>query len=183
MVMKKIAVAFFAGILVFGLMLHAIGQTGSKTSASEASKEELVWHKYDEALELAKQDNKHVLVYFTTAWCGYCKLMKKTTFKDPGVVALMSEKFVLAKVDGDSRDKLKVADKSGKMIDVTERQLTLSFGVRGYPTYIFLESDGTGIAPISGYWKADQFKVALEFICSGSYETMSFKDFSASYKG
>jgi thioredoxin-related protein len=181
--MKKIALALFVGILVLGLIIHAVGQTGSKPSASSAPKGNLVWHKYDEALDLAKEEDKHVLVYFTTAWCGYCKLMKKTTFTDPDVFALMSNEFVLAKVDGDSRSKLKVADKDGNLIELTERQLARSLGVRGYPTFFFLKPDGTGIAPISGYWKAEQFEVALQYISSGSYETMQFKDFSAKYGG
>ena len=109
--------------------------------------------------------------------------MQKTTFKDPDVMALMTNEFVLAWTDGDSKNVLKVTDKNGKKVDMTEKQLTRAFGVRGYPTFIFLEPDGTGIAPISGYWKADQFKIALEYISSGSYEKMQFSEFSAKYKG
>lgn len=183
MTMKKIALVFSAGILVLGLILTVAGQTGSKTTTSDPSDGELTWYKYDKALEIAKEDNKHVIAYFTTVWCGYCKMMQRTTFKDPAVVAIMTNDFVLAWTDGDSKNVLKVADKSGKIVDMTERQLTKSFGVRGYPTFIFLKPDGTGIAPVSGYWKADKFKIALEYISSGSYEKMQFSEFSAKYKG
>jgi thioredoxin-related protein len=180
---KKIGLVFFAGILVLGLILTVAGQTGSKTATSDPPDGELTWHKYDKALEIANEENKHVIAYFTTAWCGYCKIMQKTTFKDPDVMALMVNDFVLAWTDGDSRNVLKVADKSGKVVDITERQLTKAFGVRGFPTFIFLKPDGTGIAPISGYWKAPQFKIALAYISTGSYEKMQFSEFSANYKG
>jgi thioredoxin-related protein len=153
-----------------------LGQTASRPAAS-ASKE-LVWHKYDEALDLAKKANKHVLVYFTTVWCGYCKKMKAMTFVDPSVADLMSNDFILAKVDGDSKDKLKVVDKAGTMSEVTEQQLTRAYRVTGYPATIFLKPDGTNLVTIPGFRQPDEYGLYLRFISTGSYEKMSLKEFS-----
>lgn len=181
--MKKIAFALFVGILVIGLALYATGQTGSSTPSPDASKNKLVWHKYDEALEIAKQEDKHAFIFFTTSWCGFCKKMEKLTFPDPEVFELMNEEFALAKVDGDSRNKVKVADKDGNMIEMSEKQLTRALGVRGFPTILFIEPGGKGIGPLSGYLTADQFEVALKYVSSKAYESMSFKDFSARQDG
>jgi len=180
--MKRSAFAILVGLLILCIVGVAIAQTAKKGQADE-SDSGLKWLKYDKALELGKEQNKHVLVYFTTAWCGYCKKMKKTTFTDPEVMKLMNGDFVLAVVDGDSKSKLKVTDKDGKAQEMTEQELTRAFGVRGYPTFIFLKPDGTTIAPISGYLPADQFELALRFISTDSWEKMSFKEFAAQQKG
>lgn len=180
--MRRSAIAIMVGLLIICVVSVAFAQTAKKGQAEE-SDSGLKWHKYDKALELGKEQNKHVLVYFTTSWCGYCKKMKRTTFKDPKVMELMNGEFILAVVDGDSHNKLNITDKDGKPMEMTERQLTRAFGVRGYPTFIFLKSDGTTIAPISGYLPAAQFELALRFISTDSWEKMSFKEFAAQQKG
>ncbi len=182
--MKKTALGILSGIMVLALAWYAVGQTGAKTDTSEASKKELVWHKYDEALEIAKQDNRHVFVFFTTAWCGYCKKMEKSTFPDPGVFKLMTEAFTLAKVDGDSRNIVKVADKNGEMIEMSERQLTRALGIRGYPSMMYLKPDGTSLSPpMSGYLSAEQLDLILRYVSTKAYETMTLKDFAAKEQG
>jgi len=103
--------------------------------------------------------------------------MKKSTFKDAGVIDLMNDQFVLAVVDGDSKKKLTVKDKTGKMTELTERQLTQSFGVKGFPTTVFLKSDGTSIAPLPGFIDAKSFTTALKYISYNSYENMSYQEF------
>ena len=94
----------------------------------------------------------------------------------------MSNDFVLAVVDGDSKNKVKVAGKEGKISEVTERQLSKIFGVKGYPTTVFLKSDGTKIAPISGFLPADRFLLVLKFISTDAYEEMSFQAFTQKQK-
>jgi len=174
--MKRIVILTLAAAIVISMVVFAIGQTSGKSSGGDKPAE-LNWLKYDKALEKAKQEQKHILVYFTTNWCTFCKKMKKTTFRDPGVVDLMTNGFVLAKVNGDSRDKVKVTNKDGEVIEITERDLTRSYQVRGYPMMIFLKSDGTSLAPLSGYQEASNFKHALEFISTSAYEEMDYKEF------
>jgi thioredoxin-related protein len=177
--MKKpatIIVTILLAVSVFGL---AIAQSSVETADLKGK---LNWHKYDEALKIAKEQDKYLLVFFTTNWCKFCKLMKKNTFTDPEVFQLMDEKFVLAQVYGDSKDVVSVAGKDGTMSELTETQLSRAFGIKGYPTTIFMKSDGTTIAPISGYWKPEQFEMALKFISSGAYENISFKDFAEKQK-
>ena len=181
--MKKTVLGLLAGVMVLALAYFAAGQTDSKSDTSDARARELKWYKYDRALEIANENDKHVFVFFTTAWCSYCRKMELSTFPDPEVFALLTEKFTLAKVDGESRNTVKVADKDGKMVDISERQLTQSLGVRGFPTMVFLKSDGTGIAPLSGYLTAEQFAMALKYISSKSYETMTFSDFITRQRG
>jgi thioredoxin-related protein len=130
------------------------------------------WQKYDEALRKAKENHHHVLVNFSTKWCGYCKKMDASTYRDSGIVATLNEYFELALVDGDSYDLVKLQDG-----DITEKGLTRQYGVRGYPTTWLLEPDGTKIAPVRGYVDSVRMQYILDFVLTNSNEKMSFKEF------
>ena len=130
------------------------------------------WIKYDQALQKAKKEKKHLIVDFSTSWCGYCKKMAATTYQDSQVVATIEKDFVPAIVDGDSYDVIKLKDG-----DITEKGLTLQFGVRGYPTTWFLEPDGNKIAPIPGYVDAKSLYYILDYVRTDANKKMTFKEY------
>ena len=133
---------------------------------------ELTWHRYHDALALANQESRHILVRFTTKWCVFCRKMDETTYRDSAVVAILNKHFALAKVDGDSYNLVQLANGN-----ITEKGLTRQYGIRGYPTTWFLEPDGSKIAPVTGYIDQIKLKFILDFIATDSNEKMSFKEF------
>lgn len=142
-----------------------------QTPAAKAS--EISWHRYSEGMELAKKLNKKVFLEFTAKWCGYCKKMKATTFKDPGVVSMLEKYYVSISVDGDSRDTLNF---DGYI--TTEQGLTREqYGVSGFPTYWFLTSAGERIAPVQGYRDSNSFMDILDYLKDDQYKTVKFKDY------
>ena len=98
--------------------------------------------------------------------------MAATTYQDTQVVNTIEREFVPALVDGDSYDVVKLKDG-----DITERGLTLQFGVRGYPTTWFLEPNGTRIAPLPGYVDAKSLTYVLDYVRTNSNDKMTFKEF------
>ncbi len=138
---------------------------GGKTSG-------INWVKYDVALEQAKKHKKHIMIDFTTTWCGWCKKMAATTYQDTQVVNTINRDFVAAMVDGDSYNVLKMKDG-----DVTEKGITVQYQVSGYPTTWFLEPDGTKIAPAPGYIETQAMMYILNFVRTNANEKMSFKEF------
>ena len=132
----------------------------------------LTWMKYDDAVALAKKENRHILINFTTKWCGWCKKMKKITYRDSMIVATLNNHFALAVVDGDSYDMIKLNDG-----DITERGLTKKYFVKGYPTTWFLEPNGDKIAPVGGFVDQEQMQYILDFVWTDANEKMSFHEF------
>lgn len=135
------------------------------------------WVKYDDALSLAKKQNKHVIVNFTTSWCGWCKKMKASTYIDSAVVRMIKSNFVAAKVDGDSYGTLNI---DGGQI--TERGLTIQYGVSGYPTTWFLEPDGKRIAPAPGFIDVNAMRTILDYVGNNFNDDMAFTEYLTQQK-
>ena len=166
---QLVFITLFA-FLTAGFVL-ADGET--KNDNKESPKKEKVknnkitWISYDEGLVKAKKEDKHVFIDFTTPWCGWCKKMEKETFSRPEVIKLVNENFVSVKVDGDSKNLLDIEG-----FKITEKSLTKNeFGVRGYPTYWFLKSDGTKLGNISGYKDTKTMVDALTYVKDEKYDT------------
>ena len=138
----------------------------------EQKKGGISWLKYDKAMDLAKKQNKHIIIDFATTWCGWCKKMHASTYQDAKIVETISKDFVAAVVDGDSYDILKLKDG-----DITEKGLTRQFGVTGYPTTWFLESDGKKIAPAPGYIDTKTMQYVLDYVRTNTNDKMTFQEF------
>ena len=62
------------------------------------------WHAWnDETLELAKKENKLLLISVGYAACHWCHVMEHESFEDPAVAAIMNENFINVKVDREER--------------------------------------------------------------------------------
>ncbi|OQY13732.1 MAG: hypothetical protein B6I31_00525 [Desulfobacteraceae bacterium 4572_19] len=127
--------------------------------------EDVNWVTYDKAMTMAKKQDKPILVYFFTKWCGYCRKMDKEVFKDAPVVKYLNEKFISVRLDTEKNDK--------------NKKIASSYKVRSYPSTWFLKSDGAKISNLPGFVPATSMINILKFLGSGSYEKMSFQDFLA----
>jgi len=174
-VMKMVSITLLCTFLLLPALLLA-DQTDQKSKKPENNPVDsttITWLSYDQGMPLAKETGKHIMVNFTTKWCGYCKKMNKTTFIDPKVVTYLNTHFVSIKVDGDSPKEL---DVNGYKI--TEKNLARAeYRVSGYPTYWFLKADGDKIGPAPGYKSPDQMLDLLSFVSDDLYDTMSFADY------
>ncbi|MEW6411096.1 MAG: DUF255 domain-containing protein [Candidatus Zixiibacteriota bacterium] len=152
--------------------LASVALSGSKNEPEkekkppEETKKEIVWLSYDIALKKAKTEEKHIFIDFTAAWCGYCKKMDRETFSDQRVIDILNNDFVPVKVDGESSKELDIDG-----YKITERNLAIrEFGVRGYPTFWFLKSDGSKLAPIGGYRTTEYMLEALTYVKDYKYQ-------------
>ena len=171
--MKLLVTSALLVIMVASAILA--GEPQENKEGEKSSSTEINWMKYDEGLAAAKESGKHIFANFTTDWCGFCKKMNKTTFVDPAIVAAINKDFVAVKIDGDSGDTLDVDG-----YKITEHDLTTSeYHVAGYPTYWFLESDGTKLGYLRGYQTSDQLSQALKMVAERQYEKPKNADGSA----
>jgi thioredoxin-related protein len=120
------------------------------------------WRSWDDGLQEAGSSNKHVLVDVYTDWCGWCRRMDRDVYSRKDVREYLQSRFVTVKLNAESAER---ASYMGR--DFTARTLASGFRVTGYPTTIFLRSNGEHIVNVPGYVPADRFLLLLEFIGDG----------------
>lgn len=99
----------------------------------------------DEAIALAKKEDKLVFIDFYTTWCAPCKAMSKGVFTLPEVGAVYNKAYINIKLD---------AEKEG-LADAKK------FQVNSYPTYIYLNANGNLV------YKETGSRIAKDFIQLG----------------
>lgn len=93
---------------------------------------------FEEALVEAKKTNRLLFVDVYTSWCSPCKKMDKEAFGDDKVAALFNANFINYKFNAE--------DKNGN-----KKALTDKYGIKSYPTVLFLKANGEVKRKVSGY--------------------------------
>jgi uncharacterized protein len=89
------------------------------------------WYPWgEEALGLAKRDNKPILLSVGYSACHWCHVMAHESFEDPATAALMNRLFINVKVDREERPDL------DKIYQVAQQLITQRPG--GWPLTLFL---------------------------------------------
>jgi thioredoxin-related protein len=137
------------------------------------------WVAFDAGMAKAKEEDKPIIIDFYTDWCHWCKVMDEKTFNDKTVKAELEKKFVTIRLNAEDRNATATYD--GKTFNNVE--LTQAFGVTGYPTLAFLESDGTVITTLPGFVQPEQFLPILSYIEQKMYaKQMPFEEFLKKYE-
>ncbi|HXF99268.1 MAG TPA: DUF255 domain-containing protein [Bacteroidota bacterium] len=144
---------------------------------SNAGENTLAWKSFDTALVEAQKTKKKILIDVYTDWCGWCKRMDKQTYSDRAVANYLTECYVIVKLNAESDAKLTYGNRQ-----YTERELAAAFGVDGYPSTIFLSSDGEPITIYPGFAEPEHFLQVLSFIAEDHYLTTTFQDYTSKKK-
>ncbi|HEX9009365.1 MAG TPA: thioredoxin domain-containing protein [Holophagaceae bacterium] len=104
----------------------------------------------DQALAKAAEQRRVVLVDFYTTWCGPCKLLDSTTWRDGKVVALLEQEAIPLKIDAEK-----------------EAALSRKYAVDAYPTILLLKPDGSVLDRMVGYQKPEAFIVSFQGALKG----------------
>jgi len=147
---------------------------------------EITWYTWEDAIELNKTTNKKLFVDLYTDWCGWCKRMDRSTFKDPDVVAYISENFIAVKLDGEHKESITYKEHEFKFVNRGRRgyhELAYSLleGRMSYPSFVFLDENEQRITISPGYKDAKSMLKQLVFVGEEHYKTKNFQEFSEAY--
>lgn len=136
--MNKILVLMLAAALNGSGFYAAQAQTAQSTAASPYTFK-FFEGTLEAGLKEAQKTKKMVFVDAYTTWCGPCKMMNNGPFKDPEAGKFFNENFINMKIDMERGEGPSVA---------------MKYGVRAYPTLLFLNSSGEVVHKILGYHDA-----------------------------
>lgn len=147
-------------------------------SAAGAADPPVGWtfHPLDDALRLAAEEQRRVFLYFGRHGCPSCERTNRESFADPRVIERYNANYVLAYVDSESGNRLRMPN--GERI--TEMELGVRLKVIGTPFFYFMEPGGTPILRAPGYQTAEEFLLYDRFVSEGRYKERTFSEFKAS---
>jgi len=90
----------------------------------------------------AKAEKKIVFIDAFTTWCGPCKMMDRDVFTDKEVGQFYNKHFINAKIDMEKGEGPTIAQR---------------YKVRGYPSFLFIDTNGEIVHRGIGYIKPDAF--------------------------
>ena len=104
---------------------------------------------FDKAVEKSKSEKKVIMIDIYTDWCGICKEMDKTTFAEKKVIDYTTN-FITLKFN---------PEKASNGNDILRK-----YNVSGFPTMLFINSNGFVIKKIVGYIESDELLNEMENI-------------------
>ncbi len=168
---KSIPIFVISIILIISyLVLNANGSSNNSTSDNKTKS-------FEEILKLAQKDKKKVVIQVYADWCSWCKKMEKETFPNSEVQKELQRNFYLYRLNGESSETIEYDGRKW-----TKAEFTKAFGIRGFPSTIFLNFNSKPITVLPGYVDAKAFASILKFIGDDLYTKMTFEEYMKSAK-
>lgn len=129
---------------------------------------------FNEGLKTAESSGKKIFIDIFSKSDKWSNKMDSEIYTLPEIQSALSG-FVFVKINADSQDKINY---NGK--DYTSVELARSLGSTGYPTFLFMNPDGSIIKfkyngdeenNLCGFLGAQDFKELLEFFSNESYKS------------
>ncbi len=128
--------------MFFVILLTASGYVKAERRPEIAFGLQFRKNTFSEALQMAKKENKLIFLYVNASWCGPCIELKMTTFRSKAVGEQYNPAFINISLNGEKGD---------------GPALAIKYKVRGYPTFLFINSDGKVVYRTDGFLNAKNF--------------------------
>jgi thiol:disulfide interchange protein len=132
---------YFASVCVFLLLSLILPfSVNAQTKPADENKQIVfIENDWNEALKQAAAQKKYVFVDAYATWCGPCKMLKATTFKNKKAAEFYNKNFINISID---------------MEKGLGPQLAAQWQMQAYPTLIIFNSKGEPVLGTVGYIKA-----------------------------
>ena len=158
--------------LMIVALFPALSCAGGKKAIPPNDTAKFAQEAFKASFDQAQRQEKFVMVDFYTDWCKWCKVLEEKTYPDPAVKKILDESFVFEKYNPEKAPRFTLDGRGYGGMDVAR-----AFDVRGFPTILFMEKNGSKIGSIPGFVPPEVFVKILTFITSGDYKRIKFDDF------
>lgn len=165
------------------LLVLVVGLLFSFTPVEDPPK--IKWMTFEEAIAAQKKAPKKIIMDAYTVWCGPCKMLDRNTFSNDDVAEYINKNFYPVKFNAEGKDIVNYKentfknpgyDPQKKYKRNSQHQLATYFGVRAYPTILFIDEEGELIAPIMGYKTPSQLEIYLKLFNTNAYKSITTQE-------
>ncbi len=162
--MSRLLIALTVGVVATaGVAYTTINATSPAPTAVDAAAyaaADIQWMTWDQAVKATKANPKPLLIDVYTDWCGWCKRMDQTTFKDPKVVQFVADNFYAVKFDAEQKEDIVYDGNTFTFQKTGQRGVhtlaaSLLDGRLSYPSVVYLNGNMERIMISPGFKDAD----------------------------
>ena len=141
---------------------------------------------WEEAVAANEVEPRKIFVDIYTSWCGWCKKMDKSTFREEFIVDYVNENFYPIKFDAQSTQdifyngKMYSFIKKGKK-GYHELALEITKGQLSFPTVVFIDEEYHVLQPIPGFQNKDRFEQIITYFAGDHFKTTPWNAYSNTY--
>jgi len=151
-----------------------------------AGAQEINWMSWEEAVEASSDEKRKFVVDVYTEWCGWCKKMDASTFRDPDIVEYVNANYYAIKFDAEQKSDITLGGKVYKFNKTGKRgyhQLAaeITRGRLSYPTVVFLDEDLNLIQSIQGYRDRKSFEMIMKYFGENYHTSTPWKKYVRGY--
>lgn len=167
------------------LLLIAALFAGISGFAQNAS---INWLSWNEMVEKMKTDPRPVFIDTYTDWCGWCKRMDQTTFKDSAIVEYMNKHYYAVKLDAEMKDTIVFRDQVFFNVNPNSKKgvhtlaASLLDSKLSYPSFVFLNADFSRSKILPGYQRPPQLEKWIRYYVEGAAKGQTLEAFESSYE-
>jgi thioredoxin-related protein len=126
----------------------------------------------EQALRMATQQDKKILIDVYAAWCPYCQRMHSDVYTDQDVLDAISDYFIWVKINVESDNKVNYMG-----TEMTEAEFARALNNRNIPTTYFLNQSGEILGIQPGYIEEGTFSNLLNFVGSNAFLNQTFDEY------
>lgn len=180
-IIQSSIIAAFTLSLLTSFTLNPYGNLENIIS-DKTSEVDIKWISWNEMVEAQKIEKRKVIIDVYTDWCGWCKHMDKTTFKDETVVNYVNEKFYAVKLDAETKEEFQFQNHTFKYIKqgrkgINELAYSLLDGKLSYPSIVYLNGNFARIVISPGYKDNKAMQKELKYIAEEIYNKKTWADY------
>ncbi len=149
--------------------------------------EEIQWYSFEEALALNKENPKLIFIDVYTEWCGWCKKMDATTFKEASIAQYMNKKYYCVKLDAEGDEAVTYYGKTYYNPNPDGRRSTHQIAAlllrnkMSYPSYVFLNEESKILTVVNGFITAEKFDPIIHWFGERVYLKQTYQEYIKTY--
>ena len=112
------------------------------------------WVSPAEGIVRARETGKPILYDFTAEWCRPCHMLDEEVFADPVIASGINDRFIAVRVV----DRKQEEGRNAPEVEALQQR----YVVRGFPTVVFADANGSEQARMEGFRGRDRFEQLME---------------------
>lgn len=175
----------FKPLFILTILVSSIGLGSWRTVEPEPTGK-IQWITLEEAAKLQETKPRKIMIDVYTDWCGWCKKMDATTFRDAEVVEYVNQNFYAVKLNAEQKEPITLGGRTFEYVATGRRGYNqvaneLLDGKMSYPTTVFLNENMQVLQRIPGYIDTPTMKPILAYLATESFKTTKWADYQKEY--